>query len=45
VKQEVTGTDDDTMFTSTPHIIKQIFVALSAVSNPIVYFTLMPEYR
>ncbi|KAL8561512.1 hypothetical protein ACOMHN_057206 [Nucella lapillus] len=43
--EEVTGTDDDSQFSSTPHIIKQVFIALSATSNPIIYFSLMPDYR
>ncbi|XP_076456364.1 QRFP-like peptide receptor [Babylonia areolata] len=43
--EEVTGTDDSSQFSSTPHVLKQLFVALSALSNPVVYFSLMPDYR
>ena len=35
--QEVTGTDDTSEASSTPHAIKQTFIAISAVSNPILY--------
>ena len=45
IQQEVTGTDDSSHFTSTPHVVKQVLVALSALSNPVIYLWLMPDYR
>nr|KAG5701117.1 hypothetical protein BaRGS_002593 [Batillaria attramentaria] len=45
VNEELTGTDDSSLSASLPHVIKQTFVALSVVSNPIIYILFLPGFR
>ncbi|XP_041376757.1 histamine H2 receptor-like [Gigantopelta aegis] len=43
--EEITGTDDSTAAGGTSNVLKQLFVALSTTSNPVLYLIFSREYR